>query len=408
MTLSFTIDRGGLSPSRLLLRAVLGLLLVTSATAGDNHTTNPERLLAPLVNTNTGTRNVTGLNKARSLLVPEFETLGYETTTYRLPEGRQVVSFQFPDTKPDIMLLGHIDTVFPADSPFKTLRIAGGRLFGPGVIDMKGGITLILDILARLDTRIRRQIRIVLNDDEEIGSPYTLPTLRELAGGMRFGLVFEPGLPDGALVTSQSGVVWLDLEVTGKEAHAGLEPEKGINACVELSHKVVSLAALTDYKRNLTVNTGVLRGGTKPNVVCKKALARLDVRYVDPRDLETLTQRIREIAMRMTVRNPDSSIGLSAKLKEIVMLPSLTSKNTRSIFEVARKAAQTLGQTITGRHVGYASNANQLTDTGVELLVGLGPYGGGMHTDQEFMSIAAYQKRLQLGIELIRSLTRSR
>lgn len=80
----------------------------------------------------------------------------------------------------------------------------------------------------------------------------------------------------------------------------------------------------------------------------------------------------------------------------------------RLMFEKARKAAQTLGQTITGRHVGYASNANQLADTGVELLVGLGPYGGGMHTDQEFMSIAAYEKRLQLGIELIRSLTRSR
>ncbi len=402
------IDRGAPSPSHLLLYSVLGLLLATSATASDNHTMNPERLLAPLVNTNTGTRNVAGLNRARSLLVPEFETLGYETTTYRLPEGRQVVSFQFPGTKPDIMLLGQIDTVFPAESPLKKLRIEGGKVFGPGVIDMKGGITLILDILARLDTKIRRQIRIVLNDDEEIGSPFTLPTLRELAGGMRFGLVFEPGLADGALVTSQSGVVWLDLEVTGKEAHAGLEPEKGINACVELSHKVVSLAALTDYKRTLTVNTGVLRGGTKPNVVCKEALARIDVRYVDPQDLETLMQRIREIAMRMTVRNPDSTIGLSAKLKEIVTLPSLTSKNTSLMYEETRKAAQRLGQTITGRHVGYASNANQLADTGVELLVGLGPYGGGMHTDQEFMSIAAYEKRLQLGIELIRSLTRSR
>ncbi len=201
-----------------------------------------QSLLESLVDINSGTRNVEGLDAVREVLIPEFEKLGLRADIHDLDDGHKLVAMAVPGGAPEVLLMGHIDTVFPRDSTFQTFEAKGDRIYGPGIIDMKAGIVLILELLKRLEGSDRlEKVLVILNDDEEIGSPYSRALVRDLAAGVETGLVFEPGLPGGAVVTSHSGVRWLTLSVQGKAAHAGLEPEKGLNACVELSHKVVEI-----------------------------------------------------------------------------------------------------------------------------------------------------------------------
>lgn len=153
------------------------------------------QLLQQLVDINTDTRNVAGLEDARKMLIPEFEALGMVLTRHRLnQDGREVLAFEVPNAQPQILFVGHIDTVFASSSKFRQLTEQADRLVGPGVIDMKGGVVLMLNVLAQLkQTGQLDKVRIVLNDDEEIGSPWSKETLRSLAKGIPFGLVFEIG-----------------------------------------------------------------------------------------------------------------------------------------------------------------------------------------------------------------------
>jgi glutamate carboxypeptidase len=301
--------------------------------------------------------------------------------------------------------MGHIDTVFPEDSAFQRFALQGDRLYGPGVIDMKGGIVLMRDLIAKfIGTDELKKFVIMINDDEEIGSPYSKKLLQQLGVDIAAGLVFEPGLPDGSVVTSHSGVYWLTLTVEGKAAHAGLEPELGINACVELSDKVVRLAKLSDYGRKLSVNVGTLDGGTKRNVVCEVAEAGIDVRFVEKDDLENTLAAIQTIADEMSVHNEVLDAAPTASLETHVAISSMPAARTERLYALLQIAGKAVGQKVSGRHVGYASDANHLADTGMDLLVGLGPYGAGMHTDEEFLSVSTFEERLALSEALVREM----
>lgn len=385
------------------------LLLATLAQAtplpreGEGLAPRWEGLLEKLVDINSGTQNVEGLEQVRSVLIPEFEALGFVTTSTDLGEGRKLLSFQLPGSTPELLLVGHLDTVFEKTTgPAQRLRRQGDRLSGPGVIDMKGGVVLMLDVLESLkDTGLLQHIKVVLNDDEETGSPRSKEALRQAAQGLRYALVFEPGLPDGSVVASQSGVRWLRLTVKGRGAHAGLEPERGVNACVEASHKASRLDALTSFQKGLTVNVGTLSGGTKPNIVCEEASLMLDIRYRQEADWVATLKRIERIQREMTVSNPLLGVSPTATLETVAELPSLTPERTRELRERVAQAAASVGQRIEARHVGYGSDGNHLAESGIQLLVGLGPYGGGMHTQDEFLSLKGYAKRRSLNRALI-------
>jgi glutamate carboxypeptidase len=363
------------------------------------------QLLQQVVDINTDTRNTEGLNAIRKVLIPQFEALGFQVASKDVGEGHQVLVIERQDAKPSILLLGHLDTVFPKTSAFQSLRKEPNRLVGPGVIDMKGGIILMLNALRDLSkTNKLDALRIVLNDDEEIGSPYSKAMLRSLAQGMKYGLVFEPGLEDGALVKGQASVRWLRLSVEGRAAHAGLEPQNGINACVSLAKKISEIAALAEPERGLTVNPGVIEGGTKPNVVCEKASSTIDVRFRDQSDWEKFSARLEEIRLERSVYNELLQADAQAELKEIADLPLLPESATSNLVGIAQEAARSVGQTVAARTVGYGSDGNNIAQTGIQLLVGLGPYGGGMHTAKEHLLISAYVERLNLVKALLNNL----
>ena len=390
---------------RWLSATVLGLALgnVAGATQPEAMAPSYLELLQQLVDINTETRNLAGLAQARQLLIPQFEALGLVGTRHRLEQdGREVLSFETPGAKPRVLLLGHLDTVFSATGSFLRLQRQGDRLIGPGVIDMKGGVVLMLNVLAQLRTQGGLdQVRVVLNDDEEIGSPHSKSTLRALARGVPYGLVFEPGLEDGAVVSSQSGVRWIRLSTTGRAAHAGLEPENGIDACLDLAIKVRKVAELAQPDRGLTLNPGLIEGGSKPNVVCEKASVTFDVRFRSLADWRSVSAGIERISAQSDVVNARLQRGARTEVTQLAELPLLPAANTAELLEQVQTAAQALGQPLRARAVGYGSDGNNLADSPMQLLVGVGPYGGGMHSDQEFMRLSAYPERLALVTRLI-------
>jgi glutamate carboxypeptidase len=362
-------------------------------------------LLEELVSIDSGTQDVEGLEQVRRVLIPHFEALGFATTTTELGEGRKLLSFQVPGAKPELLLVGHLDTVFEGPGGAQPLRREGDKLMGSGVIDMKGGVVLMLDVLESLrDTGLLERVKVVLNDDEEVGSPHSKQALQQAARGIPYALVFEPGLPDGAIVSSQSGVRWLRLTVQGRGAHAGLEPERGVNACVEASHKALRLDALTSLTRGLTVNVGTLEGGSKPNIVCEQASVMVDIRYRQDADLEATLEQIERIRQEPAVFNPVLEASPTATLETVAQLPNLPPERTRRLRALARRAAASVGQQVEARHVGYGSDGNHLAEVGVELLVGLGPYGGGMHTEGEFLSLQGYARRRSFNQALIQEI----
>ena len=366
-------------------------------------------LLKEVVEINSGTQNVEGSEKVRALFIKEFEKLGYIATTFDMGQGHKVVSFDYPKSRtPKIIFSGHIDTVFTKDSPFQKLVIDGDKVFGPGIIDMKGGVVLMANVLSELNEELRRQIRIVLNDDEETGSTFSNDKLKELAHGVPFGLVFEPGVSNGNVVSSLAGVHWIELIVHGRAAHAGSDHKKGLNACVALAEKIAEISKFTNYSKNLTVNIGMIGGGTKLNVVCEAASAKIDIRFVNPKDLDKLLHKIQAVVEKKNGVNSFNHEAPVAELKTIVHVPSLTDHSSKELLAIAKKAASSVGLKIEGQHMNYSGDANRLVQTGIRLLVGLGPYGEGYHTDKEFLNADSYPARLQFNKAFVEAILTSK
>ena len=361
------------------------------------------KLLETLVNQNSYSENLTGIAKVRSTLIAEFRKLGFRDQTFILQKEHRITALSFPKSHPKVLLVGHLDTVFPPQQERQSRRfqIKEGRIYGPGVIDMKGGLVVILEILKKMSLEERSHIRIVLNDDEELASVYSRDKLREMAKGIPFSLIFEPGSPEGAVVTSSIGGKWVKVTVQGKAAHAGLEHEKGLNACVELAHQMIQIHQLTDYSRRITANVGVIEGGTKPNVVCERASAVIDFRYVEPADGQEVLQKIKDLAAQSHIQGNKTGALPKIEIEVLAEVPSLPKKYTDKLFGILQ-SLQT--HAVKGIHVGYGTDANHLSLSGGDLLVGLGPFGGGMHTSDEYLEISSLESRIDLGHRLILAL----
>jgi len=393
----------------LLMIGVTGIL---SESARAEMPASSIELLNQLIEINSHSENISGLKKMREVLIPKFKDLGFVPTFHPLEKRHELLSFDFPREKPSVLLIAHLDTVFSQAGPMGKKGIEGTKVFGPGIIDMKGGIVVMLAALRELSLHERKKIRIVLNDDEELASVYSRNTISALAATVPYGLVFEPGLPDGSLVTSASGGQWIKLTVKGRAAHAGMEHVQGINACAELAHKITLLHQLTNYSKKLTLNVGVISGGTQPNVVCEEASTTLDIRYVDPKDLQELRGAIERIAKTSFLYGGNRSLDpasphstpTSATLETLATVLSMPESSTQALFAIAKQ----VDTKVKGQHVGYGTDGNHLVNTGIQLLVGLGPYGGGLHTSQEFMEQEALQERIKLSSGLIRSVLKQK
>ncbi len=281
--------------------------------------------------------------------------------------------------EPKVLLVGHHDTVFPlgtlAARPF-TRR--DGRLTGPGVFDMKGGIVLALHAVASLAPR--DGIELLFTADEEVGSGASRALIEARAEACGAVLVLEPAADGGALKTGRKGTGGFEVTVHGRAAHAGLEPEKGVNALVEAARQVLAIAELAAPDRGTTVTPTVARAGTADNVVPAEAVIRVDVRV---RELEEAA-RIEAAMAQLTPDDPGARLEVHGGVNR----PPMPEAATAELFAVAQKVAANAGITIpAGAVVGGGSDGNFTAALGIPTLDGLGVVGGGAHSDDEHVLV---------------------
>ena len=340
----------------------------------------------------------TGVNRAQDVLERELVRLGLHVerwhedgTTYgahlsgRLP-GPQDGS---------ILILGHVDTVHPTGTleraPF---RVEGHRAYGPGVADMKGGIVgaiIAVEALIRAGWDDRPTIEFLFTPDEEIGSPVSRRHIEARAKGAAAVLNVEPARKDRTAVTSRKGSAHLTMDIVGRAAHAGSAFEQGVSAISELAHKVVALDQLTDFAQGMTVNVGLVSGGTSRNAVAERASAGVHCAFWTLDQAQTLLDGVQGIVANSFVAET------TARLRGgVAFLPMVRTEPVIELFDVARSAAQELGMELTEFASMGASDAGFAAHEGVPTLCGLGPVGAEWHSERESIDLGSYGERVQL------------
>lgn len=299
-----------------------------------------------------------------------------------------------------ILLLGHFDTVWPLGTIRERPYVErDGRAFGPGTFDMKAGIVQGLWAIRSL-IEVNGQapsVRLFFNSDEEIQSERSREHIVEAARCASEVLVLEPS-QDGALKTARKGAGRFEISVTGRAAHAGVNPEAGRSAIVELVQIVRDVVSMSDAAAGISVNVGVISGGTRANVVAAEARAEVDVRVVRQRDAESITQRLSGIL--------PSRDEIDVRVRGGFRRPPMErTSQTGALFELAKAIAASLGFALSEVSTGGASDANLCAPLGVPILDGLGAVGGGAHAADEHVELDAMASRAALLGKLINVLT---
>lgn len=292
--------------------------------------------------------------------------------------GRPV--FWWGDENPQIVLLGHLDTVWPKGSFTPLWDVAGDVARGPGIFDMKAGFVQGLFALKG----ITGSVALVATTDEETGSETSRELIKKLAEGAKAVLVLEASLA-GKVKTGRKGTSMYQVSAHGRAAHAGLEPEKGINTTVEIAHIVLQLAALENTEHGTTVVPTVLRSGNTTNTVPDHAVLDIDARSFSQDELDRVDAAIRALQPI----NSQASIEITGGLNR----PPLELSATKDLYERAEKVASQLGMVLGHAAVGGASDGNFAAAAGARVLDGLGAVGSGAHAKNEWVSVKALQER---------------
>jgi glutamate carboxypeptidase len=326
-------------------------------------------------------------SRVRSLLAAELEARDFST---RFVTGQRTGGHLIAQPRrrtprvPQQLVIGHYDTVWPVGTletmPFE---YDGRRVRGPGVFDMKGGLAELVFALRTIEA-LGLSMPVVpvvfLNSDEEIGSRESAPHIVRLARAADRALILEPSMgPAGALKTTRKGVGRYTITIKGRAAHAGLDPERGVSAILELSHVIQKLFALNDPARGVTVNVGTVDGGLRPNVIAPESRAVVDVRIARQADAERVDAAIRGLQ--------PTSAGSSLIVEGGIGRPALepTPRN-QALWQLARRLAGQIGLELTEAAAGGASDGNT-TSLYTATLDGLGPVGDGAHAHHEHLDI---------------------
>ena len=319
------------------------------------------------------------------------------------PHGHMRAEFTLPGAKKrgQILALGHSDTVWPMGTldlmPFRQEK---GRLWGPGVLDMKSGLAFFvfaIRALRDLNAPVSKKVVLQLNADEEVGSETSRKWTEEAAKRSDFVLVLEPGTGlEGKLKTSRKGVGAYNVRVCGKAAHAGVDFEAGASAVIELAKQIERIAGFTQLSRGVTVNPGVISGGTRSNVIAAQAIAEVDIRVARLQEAAPLDRKFRALRPH----DKRCSIEITGGLNRP---PMERSNGIRELFARARGLAQEIGVQLEESATGGGSDGNFTAALGIPTLDGLGGVGEGAHAANESILIDRIADRTALLAKLIAS-----
>lgn len=358
---------------------------------------------------NSGSRNLPGLTRQASLLADAFATLpgtlrlvdpdpvesiAADGRTEIVMHGQHVMLSVRPEASIRLLLTGHMDTVFAAGHPFQTQRwIDEGTLNGPGVADMKGGLAVMLAALQALESATdgrRIGYDVVINSDEEVGSPSSAGLLRSAAQGKLAALTYEPALPDGTLAGARAGSGNFSLIVTGRTAHAGRNPDDGRNALVAAADLAVRLKAASG--EGFSCNPARIDGGGPNNVVPDHAILRVNFRPRQPEDQRNVGRLIGEITAAVA-RDHDVAIRVHGQFGRP---PKAMDHKARRLFSLVRQCGKDLGLAIGWRDTGGVCDGNNIAACGVPVVDTMGVRGGAIHSDAEYLIVESLPERAQL------------
>lgn len=343
-----------------------------------------------------------GVDRLGTVVAGRLYAVGGKVTFHRAEKfGNHLqVDFTGQSAGKPLLLLGHLDTVYRMGTISKMpCRVADGRVWGPGVLDMKSGIALMLHVIARLRSwhrnQLPRPVRVLLVSDEEVGSESSRKITESLAQQSAAVLVLEPayGL-QGAVKTARKGVGEYGIRITGKAAHSGLDFEKGESAVIELARQIIAISNMVDLKRGITLNVGIVRGGTRSNVIPAEASAFVDVRVPTMTDAKAVDSKLRGLKPF----NPACTVEI---LGGINRPPMERTAGVAALYQKAAGVAKELGWELEEAAVGGGSDGNFTAALGIPTLDGLGAAGEGAHASHESIVISELPRRAALLARLI-------
>jgi glutamate carboxypeptidase len=359
--------------------------------------------LKAMVEMESPSSNKAALDHLAEFIASRLEHYGAHSQIHMSGSDGNHVQADFPgisENKP-VLLLGHIDTVWDMGTlkqmPFRNER---GRVWGPGVLDMKGGIAIAMHAMALLTEHRNPHppVRILFVSDEETGSHSSRKITEKLALESQAVLVLEPGQGlEGALKTSRKGVGVYEIRVTGEAAHAGVDPGQGASAIHELAHQIEQVASFTDIQRGMSANVGLIRGGTRSNVIAAEAWAEVDVRVKTALDGRIIDDKMKSLR----AREPRCKVEVTGQINRPPM--ERTEKGV-ALYRKAANVAQSLGIKIDEQSTGGGSDGNFTAALGVPTLDGLGAVGEGAHAVHESILLDQIAPRVALLAGLIGSL----
>jgi glutamate carboxypeptidase len=364
------------------------------------------RLLEEVVNIDSGTGDVEGGRKVASLLIPRLQALGMSVESVPAEAGdlpANTVATLTGEGRARILLIGHIDTVFaPGTVARRPYRTDEHRAYGPGVADEKGGVVeglYALKILHDLKFKDFGKIVFLIETSEERGSTGTRELIAKLLKDADVELNLEPGDEPDVLTVWRKGSATFHIDVKGRAAHAGVAPQEGRNAALELIHQLSGISVFPSSGSSLTANLTVMQAGTRSNIIPEDASAQINVRVREKSDLDTVEEVLRKNAVTTVI--PDTRVSIT---REPAFPPLPTNPATDSLAERARRIYSGIARKIEMGGNGGASESALAADAGVPALDGLGPVGGGYHSDQEFLDLDTVTPRLYLLTQLLMEL----
>lgn len=361
--------------------------------------------LETLVNIDSGTKDKAGTEKVADYFVERFQAIGWQVERKHIDDsvGRCLAITNKKADNYDLLMIGHMDTVFPAgtakERPFKN---DGKRLYGPGVNDMKSALLYAYHIAKNLTENNLlgdKAVAILFNSDEEISSRYSRPLIEEWSRKAKYAIVLEPARINGALVKQRKGVGKYFVDFNGIASHSGVSPELGASAIHEMGRWIVALAAMNNPAEGTVVNIGVVGGGTAPNVVAEHARFEMDIRITKIEEAEKIEKLMQEMAAKPQIEKV--KIDIKGGVSRPPMYPT---KQNLEFCAIVDEVAKTLGIEFEWIATGGGSDANFSSNLGVPTIDGLGPTGGFAHTVNEYVELDAIIPRFELLLGTVKKL----
>lgn len=387
----------------------------------DTEENNMLALVETLTNINSGTLNKEGMNKVSTLLGRELAALGFGLTTlpgeliempscpgsdYNIDVADHILATKEGTGKP-LLLMGHMDTVFPPDSPFQTFSRNGDVMAGPGVADMQGGLVVMIYALKALQEAGKLDdlaITVLLNSDEEIGSLSSRKYLEEQARLHDYGLVYESSGANN-LVRQRKGLGQARFVVNGKASHAGGAHEQGRSAIKELAYKIVEIERITDYESGVTVNVGVINGGEARNTIAPCAEALIDLRYPTPQQGLDAVNQFEAIFDSVLSYPVESGEITTTSLTNLHRPPKIPTAESDHLLERTIAIGRLLGQELGVIDSGGGTDGSLTQAVGLPTLDSLGVSGSGAHSNREQARVSSLVERAKLSAVLIHRLS---